>query len=370
MDKGAEVLISKQILQSTLEGNKGISGADFCLTDQNGVVQAATYEPDREKLRQLAGAFAASPAESQEIQGQKFFKVLAGGSLEYILVILAEGETDYMLGKMLVFQLQGLLTAYQERFDKDNFIKNLILDNLLLVDIHNRARKLHIEDEKRRAVYLLEAPEEQYYSVLEGVRSMFSHRSQDFITTVDERHVILVKELEENEGYPALKKTAKVIAEWFQEKSSVELRIGYGTIAEELKGVSRSYKEARMALEVGRIFYEERTIVPYNALGIGRLIYQLPMSLCRLFTQEIFGEETPEDFDEETLLTIQTFFANNLNVSETSRKLFIHRNTLVYRLDKLHKMTGLDLRVFEDAITFKIVLMVLKYMKYMEIKGE
>lgn len=358
-------MISKQILQSTLEGNKEIAGADFCLTDLEGTVLASTFEPDRMKLRPMVVAFTESPAENQEIQGRKFFKVMDGKRLEYILIVSSEGESGYTFGKLALFQLQSLMTAYRDRFDKDNFVKNLILDNLLLVDIHNRAQKLHIENKRRRVVFLLETDAAGYQEVLEGVRGIFASRLGDFITAVDEKSVILVKELEENEGYPELQKTAKVIMETLPTRKIGELRISFGSIVEELREVSHSYKEARMALDVGRIFYEEKRIVPYNKLGIGRLIYQLPMSLCELFTKEIFGKKMPEDFDEETLMTIHKFFEKNLNVSETSRQLYIHRNTLVYRLDKLYKMTGLDLRVFEDAITFNIALMVLKYMKHM-----
>lgn len=142
--------------------------------------------------------------------------------------------------------------------------------------------------------------------------------------------------------------------------------MAFGTIVGEIKEVSRSYKEAKMAMDVGKIFYSNKNVVAYSKLGIGRLIYQLPLPLCRMFIKEIFDGKSPDEFDEETLTTINKFFENSLNVSETSRQLYIHRNTLVYRLDKLQKSTGLDLRVFEDAITFKIALMVVKYMKYME----
>lgn len=359
-------MISKQILQKTLEGNREISGLDMCLTDLKGVVLAGTCEPDGEKLAQLVAAFAASEAETQEIHGQKFFKVMDGLNPEYVLVIATESESGYLCGKMVVFQLQELLVAYRERFDKDNFIKNLILDNLLLVDIYNRAQKLHIEVSRRRVVYLIEAPKGMYYRVLEKVRNMFTARSTDFITAVDEKNIILIKELEKNEGFTNLKKTATVIRGIFPRRETERMRVSFGTVVNELREVSRSYKEARMALEVGRIFYGDREIIPYSTLGIGRLIYQLPISLCELFTKEIFGDIRPEDLDEELLTTIYKFFECSLNVSETSRQLFIHRNTLVYRLDKISRMTGLDLRIFEDAITFKIGLMVLNYMKEME----
>jgi carbohydrate diacid regulator len=170
----------------------------------------------------------------------------------------------------------------------------------------------------------------------------------------------------DGEGYDDLYKTAEVIRSSFSGSGSQEVHIAYGSIVKEIKEVSRSYKEARMALDVGKIFFEEKDIIAYSTLGIGRLIYQLPIPLCKMFIKEIFGGRSPDDFDDETLVTINKFFENNLNVSETSRQLYIHRNTLVYRLDKLQKSTGLDLRVFEDAITFKIALMVVQYMKYME----
>ena len=286
--------------------------------------------------------------------------------LEYILLAYGDSEDVYMIGKIASFQIQNLLVAYKERFDKDNFIKNLILDNLLLVDIYNRAKKLHIETEMRRVVFLVETNREKDGNELEKIRGLFGGKSKDFVTAVDEKNIIVVKELGENETYDDLKKTADVIINLFRSDANCNVHIAYGTIVNELKEVSRSYKEARMALDVGKIFFEDQDVIAYSQLGIGRLIYQLPIPLCKMFIKEIFDGKSPDEFDDEILTTINKFFENNLNVSETSRQLYIHRNTLVYRLDKLQKSTGLDLRVFEDAITFKIALMVVKYMKYME----
>ena len=183
---------------------------------------------------------------------------------------------------------------------------------------------------------------------------------------MDEKNIILVKEVKPSETYDDMYKTAKVIVDMLNTEAMSSVNVAYGTIVNEIKEVSRSYKEAKLALDVGKIFYSDRRIIAYSNLGIGRLIYQLPLPLCKMFIKEIFDGKSPDEFDEETLTTIDKFFENNLNVSETSRQLYIHRNTLVYRLDKLQKSTGLDLRVFEDAITFKIALMVVKYMKYME----
>ena len=357
-------MISNQILQNTIDGLKGITRTDLCVIDVEGKILAATF-PNADNYINPALAFVESPADSQVIQGCQFFKVFDDHQIEYVL--LANGDSDdvYMVGKIAGFQIQNLLVAYKERFDKDNFIKNLLLDNLLLVDIYNRAKKLHIDIEVRRVVFIVETNREKDGNELEKIRSLFGGKSKDFVTAVDEKNIIVVKELAENETYDDLRKTAEVILNLFRSEAD-GVHIAYGTVINELKEVSRSYKEARMALDVGKIFFEERNIIAYSQLGIGRLIYQLPIPLCKMFIKEIFDGKSPDDFDEEILSTINKFFENSLNVSETSRQLYIHRNTLVYRLDKLQKSTGLDLRVFEDAITFKIALMVVKYMKYME----
>ena len=282
--------------------------------------------------------------------------------------MLAKGGSDdvYMVGKIAAFQVQNLLVAYKERFDKDNFVKNLLLDNLLLVDIYNRAKKLHIEVSAKRVVYVIETKNEKDVNALETVRSLFTGRVKDFITAVDEKNIIVVREVKPGETQDDLEKTAQVMVDMLNTEAMSQVHVAYGTVVNELKEVSRSYKEAKMALDVGKIFFSNKNVVAYAKLGIGRLIYQLPIPLCRMFIKEIFDGKSPDEFDDETLTTINKFFENSLNVSETSRQLYIHRNTLVYRLDKLQKSTGLDLRVFEDAITFKIALMVVKYMNYME----
>ena len=362
---GVNGMISNQILQNTVEGLKQISRVELGIIDTEGNVLAATF-PEAGDFSEPARIFANSPADSQEVQGYQFFKVYDETQLEYIL--LASGSTDdtYMIGKMAAFQIQSLLVAYKERFDKDNFIKNLLLDNLLLIDIYNRAKKLHINTDSRRVVFILETNHEKDTVSMESIRTNLGNRSGDFITAVDEKSIIVVKELEESDGNEELEQTARMIISSLEPELREIAHVAYGTVVNEIKEVSRSYKEARMALDVGKIFFDERNVIAYSSLGIGRLIYQLPIPLCKMFIKEIFGGKSTDDFDEETLTTINKFFENSLNVSETSRQLYIHRNTLVSRLDKLQKSTGLDLRVFEDAITFKIALMVVKYMKYME----
>ena len=358
-------MISNQILQSTLDGLKAIARVELWVIDVDGKTAATTADGLEEYLPQ-ARAFVDSPADSQEVQGNQFFKIYDEQQLEYILIVGGAGENIYMIGKMAAFQIQNLLVAYKERFDKDNFIKNLLLDNLLLVDIYSRAKKLYIPVDAQRVVLIIECSAGREDNILEQMRPVFGNNNRDFITAVDENNVIIVKALTENDEMKEIEHYTANLIEWLETEGYSESRISYGTIVQEIKEVSRSYKEAKMAMDVGKIFFDERRVIAYSELGIGRLIYQLPIPLCKMFIREIFGGKSPDDFDEETLTTISKFFENSLNVSETSRQLFIHRNTLVYRLDKLQKSTGLDLRVFEDAITFKIALMVVKYMKYME----
>ena len=358
-------MISNQILQNTIEGLKAITRIDLGVMDTDCKTLAKTFSVPGDYGNAVL-SFVESPAESQVIQGFQFFKIYDEHQLEYILIANGGSEDVYMVGKIAAFQIQNLLVAYKERFDKDNFIKNLLLDNLLLVDIYNRAKKLHIDTEVKRVIFIVETSHERDISALDSLRSVLGGKSRDFITAVDEKNIIVVKELGANDGYPEMDKTAHEILDLLKSEGEENVRIAYGTIVNDIKEVSKSYKEAKLALDVGKIFFDEKEVIAYSALGIGRLIYQLPIPLCKMFIREIFEGKSPDEFDEETLTTINKFFENSLNVSETSRQLYIHRNTLVYRLDKLQKSTGLDLRVFEDAITFKIALMVVKYMKYME----
>ena len=358
-------MITNQILQKTIEGMNAITKVNFVVTDPEGISLASTVSDVTESGRP-AGEFAQSPAESQVIGGRQFFKVYDEKNLEFVLITMSDDEDRaQMMGKVMALQLSELVVAYKERFDRDNFIKNLLLDNLLLVDIYNRAKKLHIEANAMRIVMVVKLEGEKYGDELEKIRNLFSGFSSDFVTAVDEDSIIIVKRLA-TEDYADVEDTAKTIIDALEDRDDEKVRVSYGTVVRDIKDVSRSYKEATMALDVGKVFFSDKQIIAYSVLGIGRLIYQLPIPLCKMFIGEIFGDKSPDEFDEETLTTIDKFFENSLNVSETSRQLYIHRNTLVYRLDKIQKSTGLDLRKFDDAITFKIAMMVVEYMKYME----
>ena len=363
--RGCEHLVSSQVLQKTIDELRAITRIDLCVLSLEGQKVASTFSEEGfepEYVRE----FVKSPADSQVLQAYHFFKIYDDQNVEYVLVTSGGSEDAYMIGKIAVCEIQNLIVAYKERLDKNNFIQNLLLDNLLLVDIYNRAKKLRIDTEARRVVFIVETKYEKDNSAMETIKSLYASKPKDFITAIDEKNIIIVKEIKEADTYEELDHVAKTLVDMLNVEAMSQVRVSYGNIIHEIKDVSRSYKEAKMALEVGKIFYADKIIVPYNNLGIGRLIYQLPIPLCQMFMKEVFGEQLPDTFDEETLTTINKFFENNLNVSETSRQLYVHRNTLVYRLEKLQKSTGLDIRVFDDALTFKIAMMVVSYMKYME----
>ena len=341
-------MISNQVLQNTLEGLKEISRTEFCVIDTDGKVLASTFS-DFEIQPADIQAFVESQADSQLVKGFQYFKVCDDYQLEYVLVAHGDDEDTYMVGKLAAFQIQNLLVAYKERFDKDNFIKNLLLDNLLLVDIYNRAKKLHIDTEVKRDIFIVETSRERDVSALDSLRFVLGGKGKDFITAVDEKNIIVVKELGPGDGYPEMDKTAHEILDLLKAEGEENVRIAYGTIVNDIKEVSKSYKEAKLALDVGKIFFDEKEVIAYSALGIGRLIYQLPIPLCKMFIREIFEGKSPDEFDEETLTTINKFFENSLNVSETSRQLYIHRNTLVYRLKQIRECIEADINDNETA---------------------
>lgn len=360
-----EYMISGQIIKNSIEELSAISKVDLAVWDSEGKEIAATFETGDISPTLISG-FVESPADSQVIGQHHLLKVLDEEAVLFVLDAKGNSEDTYMIGRIAVSQLQHLIIAYKERYDRNNFFQNLLLDNMLLVDIYNRAKKLHIEAAVPRAVFLIETDKEKDGTAMEFLNGMFSAQIGDYITAVDESNVILIKALAAEDTYERLEQIADTIVDMMNTEAMLNVRVAYGTIVEELKEVSKSYKEAKMALDVGKIFYAEKKVSAYNTLGIGRLIYQLPINLCRIFIDEIFGSNIPAELDEETLTTINKFFENNLNVSETSRQLFVHRNTLVYRIEKLQKSTGLDIRVFDDALTFKIALMVVNYMRYLD----
>lgn len=358
-------MISNNSLKLTLEGIKLIAKIDLALFDPDGVKITSTDVIDgRDEER--AHDFASSDADSQSFGETYFIKIRDKSSLVFILSATGAGDQTLTYLKLAAFQIQGMINSDKDRFDKDNFLKNVILDNLLYVDILDRAKKFHIDNDQRRIVYLIEVKDDTDNVVMDTLRPLYGESGGGFLFKTDERHIVYVRTLEDDEDDAALTETARGILDVVNTEGMQKSCVSYGNPVTELRDLSRSYKEAGLAMEVGRIFHCDDYVTAYNKLGIGRLIYQLPVTLCRMFLNEIFTDTHPEELDEETLATIRQFFTDSLNISEASRNLYIHRNTLVYRLDKLQKSLGLNIRNFEDAMTLKIALMVDEYLRYVE----
>ncbi|MBQ2703927.1 MAG: helix-turn-helix domain-containing protein [Clostridia bacterium] len=287
---------------------------------------------------------------------------------DYILFVEGVDQQAEKYAAMLAIALTNIKQFYDEKFDRGNFIKNIILDNILSGDVYLKARELRFNNNTPRAVLLVRITSSNDVSVYDVLQNIFPDRNKDFVISINETDIAIVKETHSTAEAKDLEKLAGSISDTLSGEFYTHVLVGVGTVVEGIKELARSFKEAQIALEVGKVFDTEKTIVSYDNLGIARLIYQLPVTLCETFLREVFKRGSIESLDQETLFTIQKFFENNLNVSETSRKLFVHRNTLVYRLEKIKKLTGLDLREFDHAIVFKIALMVKKYLNANPIK--
>ena len=305
-----------------------------------------------------------SAPDSIVVVDKRTFKPLVSWSAYFDYAVFAEGddETARTLCVMAYVALNGAKTYYEEKHDKGTFVKNIITDNILPGDIYIRSKELHFVTDVQRAVFLIRQIGRADVAAVDILSGMFTDKQQDFVLSINETDIAVVRQIAPNTEREELIKTAQAIEETLKTELYIKTVIGIGTVANHLRELADSYKEAQVAIEVGKVFDTEKTIITYENLGIGRLIYQLPTTLCEIFLSEVFKKNSIDTLDQETLFTINKFFENNLNVSETSRKLFVHRNTLVYRLEKIKKLTGLDLREFDDAIIFKVALMVKKYL--------
>ena len=295
----------------------------------------------------------------------KTFKALPGWGSHFDYAVFASGDDSVgrTVCAMACVALNSAKAYYEEKHDKGSFIKNIISDNILISDIYMRAKELHVPVEVNRGVFVIRPIDERLETVpMDVIQGLFPDRQNDFVLSIGEGDVVLIRQMAEGAGIKELNKIAGTIEEALRSGTESTVVVGIGTVATHLRDLAKSYKEANIAIEVGKVFDTEKYVINYENLGIGRLIYQLPTTLCEMFLQEVFKKNPIDALDKETLFTINKFFENNLNVSETSRKLFVHRNTLVYRLEKIKKLTGLDLREFDDAITFKVALMVKKYL--------
>ena len=261
-----------------------------------------------------------------------------------------------------VNQIRCLCTAYKEKYNKTDFLQGLMTGGIPAYDIAERANRLHINPEDKRVLFLLESRHIDE-TMAEILKNMFPSQTKAYLVPVSENTLALLRPVKSGEKADDSRRIARTIVDTLNTEALAQVQLSYSFVFESLADLPEAFRETSLALKVGKLFYSEQTVFPYNELGIGRLIYQLPVSLCENFLKEIFGDDVPEAFDEETLGTINRFFQNNLNIAETSRQLHMHRNTLIYRLEQIQKRTGLDVRLFEDAMTFKIAIMVLNYLQ-------
>mgnify|MGYP000930630055 CR=1 FL=1 len=295
----------------------------------------------------------------------KTFKALSGwgNQFDYAAFAFGDNEISKTICSMATVALNAAKSYYEEKHDRGSFVKDIISDNIMLGDIYMRAKELHVAAEVPRGVFVIRPVDDRAEAIpVDVVQNMFPDRQNDFVLSVGDDDVALIHQMPEGACGKDLEKVAASIEEALRVDGESTVFVGIGTLALHLRDLAKAYKEAQIAIEVGKVFDTEKYVINYENLGIGRLIYQLPTTLCEMFLQEVFKKNPIDALDQETLFTIQKFFENNLNVSETSRKLFVHRNTLVYRLEKIKKLTGLDLREFDHAIIFKVALMVKKYL--------
>ena len=360
--------MSNSVFQSVIQQLKDVSDRVFGVIDSEGCVVSSTEisllgERWPDAVLKITGS-----NEQTVTFGQKTFRAILNSTnyFEYAAFCTGDDELAKAYCNMAYIALNDAKNYYEEKHDRGTFVKNIIMDNILPGDIYIRAKELHFATDAPRAVFLVRQVGRSDVATVDVLSGLFPDKLQDFVLSINEMDVAIVKQLGPNASAEDLEKIARNVEDTLKNELFIKPVIGIGTIAGHLRELADAYKEAQTAIDVGKVFDTEKSIINYENLGIGRLIYQLPTTLCEIFLSEVFKKSSIDALDQETLFTINKFFENNLNVSETSRKLFVHRNTLVYRLEKIKKLTGLDLRQFDHAIVFKVALMVRKYLSSRE----
>ena len=356
--------MSNSVFQSVIVQLRDISDRVFGVIDTEGCVISSTDMSLLGERWPDAALKVGNASESIVTFAQKSFKAIMGNSnyFEYAVFCSGDDETARSFCQMAFIALNDAKTFYEEKHDRGTFVKNIIMDNILPGDIYIRAKELHFATDAPRAVFLIRQVGHSDVATVDVLTGMFPDKMQDFVLSVNETDVAIIKQISGTVTAEDLEKIAVSVEDTLKNELRIKTIIGIGTVAEHLRELADSYKEAQTAIEVGKVFDTEKSVMHYENLGIGRLIYQLPTTLCEIFLREVIKKNSLDSLDQETLFTINKFFENSLNVSETSRKLFVHRNTLVYRLEKIRKLTGLDLRQFDHAIVFRVALMVRQYL--------
>ena len=362
--------MSNSVFQSVMIQLKDAADRVFGVIDADGCVVSCTdtsFLGERwpDAIVRITGS-----NETAVTFGQKTFRAMMSSTnyLEYAVFCAGDDDQAKAFCNIAYIALNDAKTFYEEKHDRGTFVKNIIMDNILAGDIYIRAKELHFTTDAPRAVFLVRQLGHSDVAVVDVLSNLFPDKLQDFVLSINETDVAVIKQLSATPSAEELEKIARNMEDTLRNELFLKTVIGIGTVAGHLRELSDAYKEAQTAIEVGKVFDTEKSIINYENLGIGRLIYQLPTTLCDIFLSEVFKKNSIDSLDQETLFTINKFFENNLNVSETSRKLFVHRNTLVYRLEKIKKLTGLDLRQFDHAIVFKVALMVRKYLSSRDIR--
>ena len=377
--------MANKVFQNMLGKYKNIIGREIGIIDENGNIVACTDNGKIGKSREhICHEMKFYKNKEEYLKDGYTYKYIerdsnsaqdSDSAAEYILFLFGEDAEALKMISLLAISFGNFDNLHDEQFNKLSFMKNMILDNILPSDIFLKAKEFNFNENVGRIVYLIKFPSQIIQHDINPpdiMQSMFPDKNKDFIVSLDEKDIALIREVKpENILHNKIEDIEKVAKEIVSTASSeffTKVVVGIGSPVTEIKDLSRSFKEAQIALEVGKVFDNEKEVINYKNLGIGRIIHQLPTTLCEVFLQEVFRTGALESLDRESLMTIQSFFENNLNVSETSRRLFVHRNTLVYRLEKIKKLTGLDLREFEHAIVFRVALMVKKYLSSKPVK--
>lgn len=351
-----------KLFQSLVNQMKDAIGSEFGVMDETGLILGCSDDTKTGQIYDDIDKVVDDKKILCEIDGRLFQKIFIKNKLGFIVYINIEGEHSKSFLSLIATSVVNIRNYHEEKLDKGNFLKMLITGNILPGDVSVKANELHISFDTRRAVFLVKTEKSKDIQTAEVIKGLYPDNTKDFVISLDEENTVLIKEIKSEEDSEQVEKIAIAIIDTLNTELMVKAKVGIGSVVDSVRDLGKSFKEAQTALLIGNIFESDRGIVDYNNLGIGRLIYQLPTTLCKLFLNEVFKEGSLEQLDQETLFTIQKFFENSLNISETSRQLYVHRNTLVYRLDKILKITGLDLRKFDDAITFKVSMLVKKYL--------
>jgi carbohydrate diacid regulator len=355
------MLLSRKLYQNIVNQVKDILGCEFGIMDSYGNIIACSNENNIGQSSPIIQEILECKDSMAIFGGIAFQKIVVKNKVELITFIHSAQEEHLKHLYLFTVNVSSIKAFYDEKYDKNDFLKRIILGKIEPGEIPIKARDMSIAANVSRAVFLIRTESSKEVYAYEIIQNLFPNKVKDFTIIVDEENTVLIRELKSKDE-DDIEKNAKIIIDTLNTESMIKAVIGIGTAVDNLADIHRSFGEAQTALFIGGIFDKDKCIVNYNSLGLGRLIYQLPESTCQMFLDEIFHNGALESLDEEYLFTVQKFFDNNLNISETSRQMYVHRNTLVYRLEKIRKLTGLDLTKFDNAIIFKVAMLVKKYL--------